>query len=85
MPIDLSDVRKEYQEVPAESGHGSILYLLANRRPYVFIVASVQGEDNEKLVLALDTNIPPAEQHILRTVLQGVLETLPELDDDSSE
>lgn len=78
MSIDLSDVRKEYREVPSEGSEGTILSMLANRRPYVFVVASVDGENNERLVLQLNTNIPGDEKEVLRTVLQGVLDTLPE-------
>ena len=85
MSLDLSGIKKDYVEVPADNSQGTILSLMAERHPYVFIVASVTGDDNERLVLKLDTNIPRQDQRVLRTVLQGVLETLPELDDDSSE
>jgi hypothetical protein len=84
MAVDFEGIHREYHEIQETeaTSEGTILGLLAGGKPYAFIVPSIEGDNNEKLVLKLSTNIPSGETHILRTVLEGVLSTLPKPDNE---
>lgn len=74
------NVQKEYRTIQETepTAQGSVLSMLSGGEPYVFIVPRITGEHDETLFLELATNIPGSEAHILRTVLEAVLATLPE-------
>lgn len=80
MSRDLDDVKKEYQSKTETepTANGTILSLLANGQPYMFLVPRVTGDNDEILVVELSTNIPENEHQIVRTVLEATLATLPE-------
>jgi len=58
----------------ADKAATGLLDLLAEGKPYAFVVASVT--DDEKLLLELRTNIPAEDTHILGVLLEGSLVNL---------
>lgn len=75
----LDGVRSEYQEIKETeaTSQSTLLSMLAQGKPYAFIVASVEGDENERLLLQLATNIGSADNGILHTILEGTLKSLP--------
>ena len=77
--MDISNVETSYeQEVITEATpQNSILQLLAEGKPYLFLRASVQ---DSTLLVEMDSNIGQDDQRITRTILQAALKAIDDAD-----
>jgi hypothetical protein len=76
--MSVKDLPSSYEVTQETEGSpkSTLLQMLAENKPYVFLRASVSGEDGTTFLVEMDTNISLEDSEILHAILDSTQKAL---------